>query len=211
MRILIIDDHPMVIEGCRGMLAGQPDIEVFEARNADEALEMHATTNPDLVVLDLNLPGVSGFELLRRMLKRDPDSRVLVFTMNDDPAFAARSIDLGARGYIAKSEDPAAFIKAIRAVAKGERYLSNNLAVRLAFADQKLGARGPLDTLNGREIEILRNLADGKDMTEIAHLMKVSYKTVANSCALLKRKLGARSRADLIRIAVENRVSRKLG
>ena len=210
MRILIVDDHPMVIEGCRGMLSGQPDIEILEAHNADDALEAHASASPDVVVLDINLPGVSGFELLRRMLKRNPNSKIVIFTMNDDPVFAARSIEQGAQGYIAKSEDPKTFIKAIRAVAAGERYLSSGLALKLAFAEQKLGAN-PLDGLSGREVEILRNLAEGKDMLEIAHLLKVSYKTVANNCTLLKAKLSARSRADLIRIAVENRSSGKLG
>ena len=210
MRILIVDDHPMVIEGCRGMLSGQPDIEVLEAHNAEDALEAHAVASPDVVVLDINLPGVSGFELLRRMLKRNPNSKIVIFTMNDDPVFAARSIEQGAQGYIAKSEDPKTFIKAIRAVAAGERYLSSGLALKLAFAEQKLGAN-PLDGLSGREVEILRNLAEGKDMLEIAHLLKVSYKTVANNCTLLKAKLSARSRADLIRIAVENRSSGKLG
>ena len=210
MRILIVDDHPMVIEGCRGMLSGQPDIEVLEAHNAEDALEAHAVASPDVVVLDINLPGVSGFELLRRMLKRNPNSKIVIFTMNDDPVFAARSIEQGAQGYIAKSEDPKTFIKAIRAVAAGERYLSSELALKLAFAEQKLRAN-PLDGLSGRQVEILRNLAEGKDMLEIAHLLKVSYKTVANNCTLLKAKLSARSRADLIRIAVENRSSGKLG
>ena len=209
MRVLIIDDHPMVIEGCRGMLSGQPDIEVFEAHDADEAMEAHAAAAPDVVVLDINLPGVSGFELLRRLLKRSPAVKVIVFTMNDDPIFAARSIDQGARGYLAKNEDPKVFIKAIRAVAAGERYLSNNLALKLAFSDPTL-TKSPLDSLTGREIEILRSLADGNDMAEIAHVLKVSYKTVANNCLLLKRKLGARSKADLLRIAVENKVAMKL-
>lgn len=209
MRILIVDDHPMVIEGCRGMLSGQPDIEIFEAHNADEALDAQASKAPDVVVLDLNLPGVSGFELLRRMHKRDPGSKIIIFTMNDDPVFAARSIEQGAQGYIAKNEDPKAFVKAIRAVASGERYLSGALALKLAFAEQKHGT-SPFDGLSGREMEILRSLADGKDMAEIAHLLKVSYKTVANNCTLLKAKLGARSRADLIRIAVEYRSSGKL-
>jgi DNA-binding NarL/FixJ family response regulator len=209
MRVLIVDDHPMVIEGCRGMLSGQKDIEVLEAHNADEALDAYASAPPDVVVLDINLPGVSGFELLRRILKRDVNAKIIVFTMNDDPVFAARAIEGGARGYVAKNEDPRIFIKAIRAVAGGERYLSNTLALKLAFADQS-HASNPLDTLNGREIEILRNLAEGKDMTEIAHILKVSYKTVANNCILLKRKLGARSKADLLRIAVENKVAMKL-
>lgn len=209
MRVLIVDDHPMVIEGCRGMLSGQKDIEVFEAHNAEEALDVYAARTPDVVALDINLPGVSGFELLRRILKRDANAKIIVFTMNDDPVFAARAIEGGARGYVAKSEDPRVFIKAIRTVAEGERYLSNAFALKLAFADQSR-AGNPLDALNGREIEILRNLADGKDMTEIAHLLKVSYKTVANNCILLKRKLGARSKADLLRIAVENKVAMKL-
>jgi DNA-binding NarL/FixJ family response regulator len=209
MRVLIVDDHPMVIAGCRGMLAGQSDIEVFEARDADSALEAQAAARPDVTVLDINLPGLSGFELLRRMLKRDPDTKAIVFTMNDDPVFAARSIEHGAKGYLAKNEDPALFVKAVRLVASGDRYLSNQFAQKLAFFDQKHGAN-PLEGLNGRELEILRILADGKGMAEIAHIMRISYKTVANSCSLLKRKLGARSRADLIRIAVENKLAKDL-
>lgn len=209
MRILIIDDHPMVIEGCRGMLSLQPDIEVLEAHNADEALDLHASGRPDVVVLDINLPGISGFELLRQLLKRNANARIIIFTMNDDPVFAAKAIEQGARAYITKGEDPKVFIKAIRAVAAGERYLSNGLALKLAFADPNLG-KSPLDVLNGREMEILRNLAEGRDMTEIAHILKVSYKTVANNCLLLKRKLGARSKADLLRIAVESKVAMKL-
>lgn len=209
MRVLIIDDHPMVIEGCRGMLSGQSDIVTFEARDAEHGLAVFLSEKPDIVVLDINLPGVSGFELLRRILKRDPDAKIIVFTMNDDPVFAARAIERGARGYLTKNEDPKTFVRAIRAVAAGERHLSNSLALKLAFADQKF-ASNPLDALSGREIEVLRNLAEGKDMAEIAHILKVSYKTIANNCVLLKRKLGARSKADLLRIAVENKLTMKL-
>ncbi|MCX7899162.1 MAG: response regulator transcription factor [Methylocystis sp.] len=209
MRVLIVDDHPMVIEGCRGMLSAQKDIEVSEAHDADEALEKYEATAPDVVVLDINLPGISGFELLRLLLKRNSNAKIIVFTMNDDPVFAARAIERGARGYLAKSEDPKAFVKAIRSVGAGERYLSGNLALKLAFADQAR-TKNPLDALNSREIEILRNLASGKDMAEIAHILKISYKTVANNCVLLQRKLGARSKADLLRIAVENKVAMRL-
>ena len=208
MRILIVDDHPMVIAGCRTMLSGQQDMEILEAHDSEEALETHASQLPDVVVLDLNLPGVSGFEVLRRMLKRQPSSKIIIFTMNDDPAFAARSIEQGARGYVTKNEDPKAFIQAIRAVESGQRYLSGGLALKLAFAEQK-HATHPLDGLSGRELEILRCLAEGKDMAEIAHLLNVSYKTAANNCTLLKAKLGARSRADLIRMAVESRAAQR--
>jgi DNA-binding NarL/FixJ family response regulator len=209
MRVLIIDDHPMVIEGCRGILSGQSDIEVLEASNADDALEAYADRKPDVVILDINLPGVSGFELLRRLIKKDACARVIVFTMNDDPVFAAQAIEMGARGYFAKNEDPRGFVKAIRSVAGGERYLSSGLALKLAFMDQQR-VKNPLEGLSGREIEILRNLAEGKDIAEIAYLLKVSYKTVANNCALLRRKLGARSKADLLRIAVEHKVAMRL-
>jgi DNA-binding NarL/FixJ family response regulator len=209
MRVLIVDDHPMVIEGCRGILSGQPDIEVLEAVNAEQAMERFADTKPDVVILDINLPGISGFEFLRRLLRKDPDAKVIVFTMNDDPVFAAQAVEQGARGYFAKNEDPRAFIKAIRAVAAGERYLSSSLALKLAFLDQQR-VKNPLEGLSGRETEILRNLAEGRDIAEIAYILKVSYKTVANNCVLLRRKLGARSKADLLRIAVEHKVSMRL-
>jgi two-component system, NarL family, invasion response regulator UvrY len=209
MRVLIIDDHPMVIEGCRGMLANQSDIAVFEAHHAEEAMRAYAASLPDITVLDINLPGVSGFEVLHRLLKHSPDARIIVFTMNDDPVFAARSIDLGARGYLTKNEDPKAFVKALRSVAAGERYLSSHIAIKLAFLDRNV-VRAPLHSLNRREIEILRLLASGQDMTEIANTLGVSYKTIANNCLLLKRKLGARSKADLLRFAVENMLAMKL-
>jgi two-component system, NarL family, invasion response regulator UvrY len=209
MRVLIIDDHPMVIEGCRGILSGQADIEVLEANTADQALEVYAREEPDVIVLDINLPGISGFELLRRLIKKSAHAKVVVFTMNDDPIFAAQAIERGARGYLTKNEDPRTFIKALRTVASGEHYLSGGLALKLAFSDQHR-IKNPLDTLSRREIEILRNLARGKDIAEIAHILQVSYKTVANNCVLLRRKLGARSKADLLRIAVEQKFTMKL-
>lgn len=209
MRVLIVDDHPMVIAGCRGMLASHSDIDVVEAHDASEALDAHGATAPDVTVLDINLPGLSGYELLRRILKRDPKSRVIVFTMNDNPVFAARAIELGAMGYVAKSEDPSQFVKAVRAVAEGERYLSHQVAQRLAFFNQQQRSN-PITDLSPREIETVRLLADGKGVAEIGHAMNISYKTVANCCTLLKRKLGARSRADLIRIAVESRAAKNI-
>lgn len=209
MRVLIIDDHPMVIEGCRGMLSDQGDIELLEAHDADEALDVFSSGEPDVVVLDINLPGASGLDLLKRLLKRNRKAKILVFTMNEDPGFAARAIEQGALGYLAKNEDPRALLKALRAVAAGERFLSNELALKLAFANRD-HVKNPLDALNKREIEILRSLAEGKDMAEIAHVLQISYKTVANNCILIKRKLGARSKADLIRIAVKHEAAMKL-
>ena len=209
MRVLIVDDHPMVIAGCRGMLSSQMDIEVIEAHDAGKALDAHTSASPDVTVLDINLPGDSGFEVLRRILKQEPRSRIIVFTMNEDPVFAAQAIELGAMGYIAKSEDPSQFVKAVRLVAGGACYLSDQMAQKLAFFQQKR-RNNPFLDLSAREVETLRLLAEGKGMAEIAHIMKISYKTAANCCSLLKHKLGARSRADLIRIAVEGKAAAKL-
>jgi len=209
MRVLIVDDHPMIIAGCRGMLSSHIDIEVIEARDAGGALDAHTSASPDVTVLDINLPGDSGFEVLRRILKQQPRSRIIVFTMNEDPVFAAQAIELGAMGYIAKSEDPSQFVKALRLVADGTCYVSDQMAQKLAFFQQQ-HHNNPFLDLSAREVETLRLLAEGKGMAEIAHVMKISYKTAANCCSLLKRKLGARSRADLIRMAVEGKAARQI-
>jgi two-component system, NarL family, invasion response regulator UvrY len=125
--------------------------------------------------------------------------------MNDDVIFASRAIESGAKGYIGKSEDPARFIAAIRAVAMGQTFLVPEMATQLAFLDP--GRRGDfLKALSSRELDILRLLRDGRTMAEIAGAMNVSYKTVASSCLSLKSKLGARTLLDLVRIAVENKI-----
>ncbi len=206
MRVLIVDDHPVIISGCRAMLSPYKDIELIDALDADNAYERYVALRPDVVVIDINLPGVSGFSLTRRILHHDPDARVIIFTMADDPIFAARAIETGAKGYIGKCEDPARFVAAIRAVATGQTFLLPEMAQKLAFFDP--GRRGGfLNALNPRELEILRLLRNGKSMAEIAGVINVSYKTVANSCANLKRKLGARTPLDLVRIAVENKLA----
>lgn len=206
MQVLVVDDHPVIISGCRAMLAPHGDIEVIDSLDADDAYARYVAARPDVVVIDVNLPGISGFSLTRRILQYDPSARVVIFTMNDDPIFAARAIENGAKGYIGKCEDPAKFVAAIRTVAAGQTFLLPEMAQKLAFLDP--GRRGDfLNGLNPRELEILRLLRSGKSMAEIAGVINVSYKTVANSCAILKRKLGARTPLDLVRIAVENKLA----
>jgi two-component system invasion response regulator UvrY len=203
LKVLIVDDHPIVISGCRAMLFGERDMQVFAATNGDQALELFGSLHPSVVVLDINLPGVSGFEVARRMLEQDPQARILFFSMNDDPIFAARSLECGAKGYITKNDDPADFIAAIRKVEAGEVYLRPDVVRRIEhYRSQK--ATNPLGALSQREIEILRLLARGKSMPEIAHLINLSHKTVANACTLMKNKVGARSPMDLVRIAHEH-------
>src|SRR5271167_739234 len=206
LRVLIVDDHPIVISGCRALLETDPGVEVLEAQDGASGFAAFFDLRPDVAVIDINLPGHSALELLRRILEREPEARLIVFSMNDDPAVAARAIEAGAKGYIAKNDDPLLFADAVRRVAGGGVYLRPEVAREVAFIRVGPGAN-PLSNLSARELEILRLLAAGNSMTQIAHVLNVSYKTVANNCTALKHKLGARSAMDLMRIAVDSATS----
>ncbi|MGD9544941.1 MAG: response regulator [Methylocystis sp.] len=205
MRVLIVDDHPIIVSGCAAMLAGEGDIDVVDARDAETGLVVFIAQKPDVTVVDIGLPGVSGFDLTRRILEADPQARIVVFSMNDDPIFAARAIQMGAKGYVTKNDDPYLLLTAVREVAAGGVFLMPKIANRLAF--EKNGAASPLSALTARELEILRMLGRGLGMAEIADVTQVSYKTIANSCSIMKRKLGARTPMELMRIALEHRLT----
>lgn len=203
MRVLIVDDHPIVVSGCRALLAVDPTIEVIEAADGARGYAAYVAERPDVAVLDINLPGLSGLELCRRILQRDADAKLIIFSMNDDPVIAARAIEAGAKGYVAKNDDPALFVEAVRRVAGGGVYLHPEMARQIAFLRGGSNASRVSD-LTPRELEILRLLAAGKTMAEIADVLNVSYKTIANNCTQLRQKLGARSAMDLMRIAIDS-------
>jgi two-component system invasion response regulator UvrY len=205
LRVLIVDDHPIVISGCRALLETDPDVEVLEAQDGGSGFAAFFDSRPDVAVIDINLPGHSGLELLRRILERAPEARLIVFSMNDDPVIAARAIEAGAKGYIAKNDDPSLIAEAVRRVGNGGLYLHPEMARQIAFL--RAGANADaISSLSPRELEILRLLAAGRTMAQIADLLAVSYKTVANNCTQLKQKLGARSAMDLMRIALGARI-----
>jgi len=206
MRILIVDDHPIVASGCRAVLADEPGIALLEAPDAESGERVFTAERPDICVIDINLPTVSGFELARRILDRAPTARIIMFSMNDDPAFAARAIEIGARGYVSKTGDPDDLVEAIRAVGKGETYLPSAIARSIAFAGPAL-AQNPLSKLNARELEILRLLSAGKSLSEIAWLVQSSYKTVANTSSIMRQKLGVKTSVELVRLAIESGVA----
>ena len=206
MRVLIVDDHPIIVSGCAAMLAGEGDIDVVDARDAETGLAVFVAQKPDVTVVDIGLPGVSGFELTRRILEADPQARIVVFSMNDDPIFAARAIQMGAKGYVTKNDDPYLLLTAVREVASGGVFLMPKIANRLAF-EKSGGAASPLSALTARELEILRMLGRGLGTSEIADATQVSYKTIANSCSIMKRKLGARTPMELMRIALEHKLT----
>jgi DNA-binding NarL/FixJ family response regulator len=205
MRVLIVDDHPIVASGCRALLAGEPEIAILEAADAESGERIFFAERPDVCVLDINLPTVSGFELARRILARAETARIIMFSMNDDPVFAARAINSGAKGYVSKSGDPLDLVEAIREVGKGGVYLPPAIAKSIAFAGPAF-AQSPLSKLTSREIEILRLLSAGKSLSEIAWLVHSSYKTIANTSSIIRQKLGLRSASELVRFAIESRL-----
>ncbi|MCC8951946.1 response regulator transcription factor [Bradyrhizobium sp. Pear77] len=205
MRILIVDDHPIVASGCRTVFADDPEIILLEAADAESGERAFITEKPDLCVIDINLPTVSGFELARRILTRDASARLIMFSMNDDPVFAARAIDIGAKGYVSKTGDPNDLVEAVREVGNGGVYLPPAIARNVAFARPGF-AQNPLSKLTSREMEILRLLSSGKSLSEIAWLVHSSYKTVANTSSIMRQKLGVRTSAELVRLAIESGV-----
>jgi two-component system invasion response regulator UvrY len=206
MRILIVDDHPIVASGCRAVLADEPDMVLLEAADAESGERAFVTESPDVCVVDINLPTVSGFELARRILARNAAARIIMFSMNDDPVFAARAIETGAKGYVSKTGDPHDLVEAIREVGTGGVYLPSAMARSIAFAGPAF-AQGPLAKLTSREMEILRLLSAGKSLSEIAWLVHASYKTVANTASIIRQKLGVRTSVELVRLAIDSGVA----
>jgi two-component system invasion response regulator UvrY len=200
MKILLVDDHAIVRAGLRQLLAAAGSAEVWEARDGREALTLARRERPDVVVLDLNLPSVGGVELIRRLLQQDAGLRVLVLSMHAEPLYAARALQAGARGYVSKNAAPEEMLMALRRVAEGGRYIEGEIAQALAL--QSVSGADPLQELSERDLEILRLLADGRSLAEIATALGVGYKTVANACSQIKATLGVARTADLVRMAI---------
>ncbi len=203
MKILLVDDHVVVRAGVRRLLATEADVSILEAESSQEALDVCRREKPDLIVLDLNLTGSSGLELLRRLVQLDKTVKILVLSMHSEPVYAARALQAGARGYVSKSAGADEFVEAVRQVGKGGHYIEREIAAELAIG--KFSKRDPLDQLTTREIDILRLLGEGKSYAQIATTIGVSYKTIANSSSLIREKLAVETTADLIRLSIENR------
>ena len=202
--VLLMDDHVVVREGLRALLERQDDIHVLaEAGSVAEAIE--ADVDPDVVVADLVLPDERGADVVRRLKERYPDSAILVLTMVDNPTDVQMSLAAGARGYVLKETASTELVDAVRKVAGGEDYLQPSLGAALARwrdAPGRVHARA-IDGLTPREREVLRLIALGHTNAEIATMLYVSVRTVENHRASVLRKLGLRTRAELVRHATE--------
>ncbi len=201
LKILLVDDHIVVREGVRRLLESVEGASIVEAETGHEALSTFRSDTPDITLLDLNMEGMGGLELLRRLLLENNKARIIMFSMHAEPIYAARALKIGAKGYVSKSASADELITAVKKVAEGGHYIETDIAAKLAIGPY--AGEDPLHQLTTREVEILRMLGDGKSLNAIAESLGVSYKTIANSCSLIKSKLGLERTADLIRISIE--------
>jgi two-component system invasion response regulator UvrY len=200
MKILLVDDHEIVRSGLRHLLTSALNAEISEAATGRDALLKLRRDRPDIVLLDLNLPDLGGLELPRRMLLEDGTARILVLSMHAEPFYAARAMALGAYGYLSKNASAEELVTAVRRVAEGRRYIENEIAREIALNEV---SRDPDSrNLTERDMEIMRLLAEGLSLTEIADSLGVAYKTVANGCSRIKATLGVTRTSELIRLAM---------
>jgi DNA-binding NarL/FixJ family response regulator len=201
-RVLLIDDHPVVRTGCRALLGRRPNLKLLEAGGGADGLRLNLSQQPAIVILDLGLNDVGGFDILKRLGEDNPSCRVLIFTMYEDAVSAARALEAGAKGYVTKTDGPSVLLDAVDTLLAGKSYLSHAIAQKLALMRLRAGDN-PLRALTSREIDVMRLLGSGKSAAEIAGDLNLSYRTVANVISLIKRKLHVRTAAGLCRLAVE--------
>jgi DNA-binding NarL/FixJ family response regulator len=207
IRIMLVDDHAIVRSGFRRLLEQQPGCHVVaEAADADRAYALFMEHEPDVTVLDLSMPGVSGLDAIRRIIARKPSAKILVFSMHEDASLAERAIQLGARGFVTKSSAPESLASAIADIVQGKLALSPDIAQSLAIL-KVTADENPVNILSAREFEIFRLLAGGHSVASIATLMSLSGKTVANYHSLIKQKLGISTDVELVLLAQRQRVS----
>ena len=204
--ILVVDDHPIVRAGCRQLIQQIPNTKVIEAETGEEGYRLFQEDYPDMVLLDITLPGIGGLEVLRKMRANRENAKVLMFSMHEDPVFASRAMQAGAKGYITKNNAADYLVEAVEKVLAGKTYLSPDTAQQLAMLNIGAGTSA-LSDLSRRELEILRLLGEGKSMTEISNLLGISYKTVANNLTQIKSKLDINKTAELMRFAISHGLS----
>ena len=205
IRVLVVDDHAVVRSGLRLLLDGQDDIEVVgEAGDARSAVFEARSTNPDVILLDVVMPGQSGIEITPQLLHERPEAKVLILSMQDDPRYVREAFESGAAGYVLKEAADSEVVAAVRNVAAGGRYVNPTLGARLVAADTEARKRADEDPLSEREREVLRLLALGHTNQEIAKMLYISVRTAETHRAHIMQKLSLRSRADLVRYALAN-------
>ncbi|MGB4064811.1 MAG: response regulator [Azonexus sp.] len=202
-RILLADDHAMVRLGFRCLLEGAGATVVGEAENGESAVRLYAETNPDVVVMDVSMPGIGGLAALERLLAWDARAKVLMLSAHNDDIVPVRALRLGARGYLCKRAAPEEFLRAVGQVAGDRRYLDPELAQSVALA-QLSGSSSPVDTLTEKELAVFMKLAEGRSVNDVAEDFCLSPSTVGTHLYHIKQKLNVQNAAELTLVAVRN-------
>jgi two-component system response regulator NreC len=201
--VVLVDDHAVVRSGLRLLLEAQDDIEVVgEAGNANDAVFRARAFKPDVILLDVVMPGESGIEVLPKLLKESPETRVLVLSMQDDPSYVREAFAAGAQGYVLKEAADEEVVSAVREIAGGARYVHPALGARMVAAEAQERAAAESDPLSEREREVLRLLALGHTNQEIAEQLYISVRTAESHRAHIMQKLRLTTRAELVRYAL---------
>ncbi len=205
-KVMLVDDHAVVREGYRRLIEKHKDLTVVaEAPDGQTAYQLYKSDRPDVVVLDLSMPGKGGIEVVRQLRQWDGNAHILVFTMHQNVAYALQAFQAGAKGYITKSSAPELLISAIRDVYAGKTAISPDVSHALALT--RIDDEGvALDSLTAREFDIFRMIADARSIAEIATTLNLSPKTVSNYHYLIKSKLGVASDIELVHLALRLRI-----
>jgi two-component system invasion response regulator UvrY len=202
IRVLLTDDHEVVRAGYARLLESTPDIHVIaEACSGEEACSEYFNHQPDVLVMDLNMPGIGGLEACRRILARNPKARILVFSVHENEIMLERALDVGIKGYISKRSASQVMIQAVRKVAAGDVYIGQEMISHLVDRRTSTEA-GQFKNLTPREFEVFRLLADSKSVNEIAGILNISPKTVGHHMTHIKEKLGINNIAGLTHLAI---------
>jgi len=205
IRVMLVDDHAVVRTGFRLLLQSLPEVSVIaEAESGEVAFQRYSELTPDVVVLDIAMPGMGGLEALKRIRARHPQARVLALSAHDDPMHARRAFQEGALGFLSKRSAPEALIEAVTTVAAGRRYLDANIAQKLALADVEGGVKSPIERLSEREFEVFVRLARGATVQKIADDLKLSSSTVGTHLYNIKQKLDVVNQSELTLIAIRH-------
>jgi two-component system invasion response regulator UvrY len=204
IRIILADDHSVVRSGLRRLLEQNPAMEVIaEAESGEQAYQLYTELLPDVVVMDISMPGMGGLEAIRRILGRNSHARVVIFSMHENAAFAFQAMNMGAKGYVAKSSMAEDLVIAVKKAAVGQAYISPVVAQKMALqsvsGDDVLAKK-----LSAREFEVFRLIAEGKNAEDIGHVLNISQKTVANYQTMIRQKLGVNSPVELVRLAIRH-------
>jgi two-component system, NarL family, invasion response regulator UvrY len=203
INIILVDDHAVVRAGVRRLLEQESLFDVIgEAESGEKAYQLFGELSPDVMVMDLSMPGMGGLESIRRILMRDEKAKILVLSMHEDLSFANQALKLGAKGYLIKNTLGDDLVKAIEAISRGDIFLSDEIAKKIAVSSID-GGQDPIHDLSAREFEIFRLLAEGFEVDAIATTLNISSKTVSNYQTMIKQKLNIHTPIELIRYAIK--------